>query len=194
MDTKRKACDIRSRKEKHFISRHILHQHWYTQPIALPVCRNPQHRCLLTAVSATSAPPFQTLRHQAKFFDTSLDPAVNRFTRHTLPTVNRKHVFMNILCIESFCPQKESTTDRCSSVVHTLSTVVILTAGTSLWTCACHEAGLCCYLVIHIEKLLRPLQLFYCHLRPTYWISLVVRRVDWLCLVEFISLYTAEFL
>jgi hypothetical protein len=24
----------------------------------------------------------------------------------------------------------------------------------------CHEAGLCCYLVIHIENLLRPLQLF----------------------------------
>jgi hypothetical protein len=28
----------------------------------------------------------------------------------------------------------------------------------------CHEAGLCCYLVIHIETLLRPLQLFYFHL------------------------------
>jgi hypothetical protein len=28
----------------------------------------------------------------------------------------------------------------------------------------CHEAGLCCYLVIHIENLLRPLQLFYFHL------------------------------
>jgi hypothetical protein len=24
-----------------------------------------------------------------------------------------------------------------------------------------HEAGLCCYLVIHMETLLRPLQLFY---------------------------------
>jgi hypothetical protein len=24
----------------------------------------------------------------------------------------------------------------------------------------CHEAGLCCYLVMHIENLLRPLQLF----------------------------------
>jgi hypothetical protein len=26
------------------------------------------------------------------------------------------------------------------------------------------EAGLCCYLVIHTENLLRPLQLFYFHL------------------------------
>jgi hypothetical protein len=41
---------------------------------------------------------------------------VNRFTRQTLPTVNRKHFFINILCIEPFCPQK-ITTYRCSSVV-----------------------------------------------------------------------------
>jgi hypothetical protein len=38
-------------------------------------------------------------------------------TRQTLPTVNRKHFFMNILCIESFCSQKR-TTERCSSVVY----------------------------------------------------------------------------
>jgi uncharacterized membrane protein len=37
-----------------------------------------------------------------------------------------------------------------------------------------HEAGLCCYLVIHIESLLRPLQLFYFHLWPIYWLSLIV--------------------
>jgi hypothetical protein len=28
----------------------------------------------------------------------------------------------------------------------------------------CHEAGLCCYLVIHVENQLRPLQLLYFHL------------------------------
>jgi hypothetical protein len=39
----------------------------------------------------------------------------------------------------------------------------------------CHEAGLCCYLVIHIENLLRPLQLFYFHLWPIYWLSLLWR-------------------
>jgi hypothetical protein len=33
---------------------------------------------------------------------------VNRFTRQTLPTVNMQHFFMNILCIESFCPQKNA--------------------------------------------------------------------------------------
>jgi hypothetical protein len=38
----------------------------------------------------------------------------------------------------------------------------------------CHEAGLCCYLVIPIENVLRPLQLFYFHLWPIYWLSLVL--------------------
>jgi hypothetical protein len=37
-----------------------------------------------------------------------------------------------------------------------------------------HEAGLCCYLVIHIENLLHPLQLFYLHLWPIYWLSLIL--------------------
>jgi hypothetical protein len=39
----------------------------------------------------------------------------------------------------------------------------------------CLEAGLYCYLVIHIENLLRPLQLFYFHLSPIYWLSLVLK-------------------
>jgi hypothetical protein len=38
----------------------------------------------------------------------------------------------------------------------------------------CHEAGLCCYLVVHIENLLRPLQLFYFHLWHIYWHTLVI--------------------
>jgi hypothetical protein len=36
----------------------------------------------------------------------------------------------------------------------------------------CHEAGLCCYLVIHTENLLRPLQLLYFRLWPIYWLPL----------------------
>jgi hypothetical protein len=34
----------------------------------------------------------------------------------------------------------------------------------------CHEAGLCCYLVIHVENLLRLLQLFCFFLWPIYWV------------------------
>jgi hypothetical protein len=37
----------------------------------------------------------------------------------------------------------------------------------------CHKAGLCYYLVIHIENLLHPLHLFYFHLWPIYWLALV---------------------
>jgi hypothetical protein len=41
-------------------------------------------------------------------FATFLNSVVKRFTLQTLPTVNGKHFFMNILCIESFCPQKKT--------------------------------------------------------------------------------------
>jgi hypothetical protein len=37
-----------------------------------------------------------------------------------------------------------------------------------IWYLEYHETGLRCYLVIHIEKLLRPLQLFYFHLWSNY--------------------------
>jgi hypothetical protein len=42
-----------------------------------------------------------------------------------------------------------------------------------VWYLHCHEGGLYCCLVIHIEDLLRPLQLFYFHLWHIYWLSLV---------------------
>jgi hypothetical protein len=37
----------------------------------------------------------------------------------------------------------------------------------------CHETGLCCYLVIQIGNLWRPLQLFYFRLWPIYWLCLL---------------------
>jgi hypothetical protein len=92
-----------SNLEKNIYFRHILHQHWYTCPIALPVRRNPQHRSLLSVISATSVPPFQRLRHQKNI----CQPVLSRFTRQTLPTVNRKNFFINIFCVECFCPQKK---------------------------------------------------------------------------------------
>jgi hypothetical protein len=51
-------------------------------------------------VSTTSAPEFQPLRHQRNV----CHPVMNRFKRQTLPTVNKKHLFMNILC-----PHKSTT-------------------------------------------------------------------------------------
>jgi hypothetical protein len=40
----------------------------------------------------------------------------------------------------------------------------------------CHEAGLCCHPVVHIENSLRSLHLFYLHLWLIYWLSLVLWR------------------
>jgi hypothetical protein len=41
----------------------------------------------------------------------------------------------------------------------------------------CHDTGLWCSLVIHIENLLHPLQLFYFHLWPIYWLPHLYRVV-----------------
>jgi hypothetical protein len=61
-----------------------------------------------------------------------LDPDVKRFTQQTLPTVSMKYLFINILGIWSFFPQKRRTTEHCSSAVHCSSTVAVLTVETSL--------------------------------------------------------------
>jgi hypothetical protein len=51
MDIKRKECDIRTWKE------HLFPDIFSTNiETFVPVRRNPQHRCLLTVASATSAP------------------------------------------------------------------------------------------------------------------------------------------
>jgi hypothetical protein len=42
-----------------------------------------------------------------------------------------------------------------------------------IWYLDCHEAGLCWFLMILIGNPLHPFQLFYLHLWPNYWISLV---------------------
>jgi hypothetical protein len=86
--------------------------------MALPVRRNPQHKSLLTVLSATSATPFKPLRNQGNVFH----PVVNRFTQETLPNVSTKHFFE----LSPFAPKKH-TIKRCSSSVHSSSTVAILT-------------------------------------------------------------------
>jgi hypothetical protein len=66
------------------------------------------------------------------------DPDVNFFIRLTLPTINRKHFLINMLCIEPSCPQK--THNRiCSLVVHSSGTVTILTTETSLCVRVCYQ-------------------------------------------------------
>jgi hypothetical protein len=77
--------------------------------------------------------------------------------------VNKKKFFMHILCIEYFCLQ----ITRNRTLLFGNTTIAILTTKTSL-------PRLCCYLVIHIENILHPLQLLYLHLQIIYWLSLVL--------------------
>jgi hypothetical protein len=64
MEIKRKACDIQTWKKHLFLDISSTNIDTLVPSIALPVRRIPQQRSLLTVVSATSAPPFQPLRHQ----------------------------------------------------------------------------------------------------------------------------------
>jgi hypothetical protein len=117
------------------ISRHTLHQHWHTCPIALPLPRNPQHRSLLAIVLATSAPrraSSTTSKCPSENFSTKLSTALgDRYF-----TGNRTHFFMNTLCID-YLAHRKRTTELCSSVAYSSRTVAILITETSLWTWEC---------------------------------------------------------
>jgi hypothetical protein len=52
--------------------------------------------------------PLPHLRFNLFIISETFAARLNRFTRQILPTINRKPFFMNILCIESFWPQKNS--------------------------------------------------------------------------------------
>jgi hypothetical protein len=121
-----------------------------------------------TEIFWLSAPPFQPLHHQ---------PNVSRPNYESLyaakcPTVNTKHFFMVSFALSSFTHIK-GTTQRCHSDYWNQP----LNIRMRVCYLDSHEAGLCCYLVIHIESLLRPLQLFYFRLWCIYWLSLVITMV-----------------
>jgi hypothetical protein len=101
MVIKHKTCDIQPEKKHVFLNISSTNIDTLVL-IALPVRQNPQHGSLLNVVSATSAPPFQPLRHQRNLCHI----VVNRFTRQTPPTVNRNSFIMNIISIEFFCSQE----------------------------------------------------------------------------------------
>jgi hypothetical protein len=147
-----------------FLSRRILHQHLIHLSHRSTSASQPAAQKSYWLLSQ----PLPHLRFNFFFHLRNVCHAVvNRFTRQTLPTVNRKHFFMNVLSIESLCPQKRKrTAERCSLVVHISSTVAIwlLKPASEHVMRVCYldynVAGLCCCPVIHIENLLRALQLF----------------------------------
>jgi hypothetical protein len=154
-----------SNLEKTFMSWHIIHQQRYTLLITLPVCRNPQHRRLLS----------QPLPHL--HFDLFVISEIFALKAELLYMTNTSHHKQATFLYEHplhwvLFPTKKCTTDHCSSVLHTQAWSP-LNMRMCICYLDCHEAGLCRYLVSHTQNLLHPLQLFYFHLWPFYWLSLV---------------------
>jgi hypothetical protein len=173
IDINRKACDIGTWKKHLFLD--ISSTNIGTCPIALPVRRNPQHRSLLTVVSATST-PLRLPNVLERISRPSCGPLYETNTSH------RKYetLFMNIIYTESFCPQKKKDNRKllfCSTLFkhgrHFDYWNQPLNMRMRVCYLHCHETGLCCYLVIHIENLLRPLQMFYIHWWPD-WLPLIL--------------------
>jgi hypothetical protein len=169
---KRKTCKIFEPGKKHL----FLHQDLYTCPIALPARQNPQHRSLLTVVLATSAPGralFATFRTSLREF---LGPVVNRFTLETLPIVHRKHFFINILCIDVIRKTLNRTLLFGSILKHGRHFDYWnrhLNLHMRLYYLDC-QAGLCCYLVMHIETDYVYYNCFASITWPMYWLSLIL--------------------
>jgi hypothetical protein len=130
MDIKRKTCDIRI-WEKH-LSIDMSSTNIDTLVPSLYQCVETRSIEVFWLLSQ----PLPHLRFNlfvtSETFATFLDPVGNSFTRQILPTVKTEHLFMNISFIESFCSQKKSVTELCSSVVHSSSTVAVLTTKTKL--------------------------------------------------------------
>jgi hypothetical protein len=84
-------------------------------------------------------------------------PRLNRFTRETLPTLDRNRFFMNILCIESFFPQKTHNAALRKYTPQARSPFRLPKPASehvhARLLSDYHEAGLCCYLAIHINNL-----------------------------------------
>jgi hypothetical protein len=97
--------------------------------------------------SATSSSPFQSHRIQGNICHTD----VKNFTWKKLSNVNRKHFFMNMLCIESLCPQEtQNRTLLFGSIRFRHSRLLdcwYQTLNWSLRVCYLdlHEVGLWCY-------------------------------------------------
>jgi hypothetical protein len=87
-----------------------------------------------------------------------------------------EHFFMNILCTESFGPQEmHNRTLIFSNTLfkhghHFYYWNQPVNMPMLVYYLDCNEAELSCNIVIHFEKPLRPLQLFYFHLSPIYWL------------------------
>jgi hypothetical protein len=167
MDIKRKTCDIRTWKK--FST--------YPPPTLIHLSHRVETRSI--EVFWLLSQPFPYARFNFFVLEIISGPSCE-----LLYATNTSHCKQKTLLYEYtlhwvLLPTK-STIERCSWVVNTSSMIAILTTETSLWTCACASVtwtvmklGCAATLVIHIEKLLCQLQLFYFHLWSIYWLSLI---------------------
>jgi hypothetical protein len=177
MNIKCKTFYVRTWEKHLFLD--ILHQHWYNCPIALPVLLNPQHESVLTVVSAASAPDrtsSATIERPSGDLSTQLWTAVRDISHR------KQETFMSILCIESFCPLKtHNGTLLFGSRLKHGSHFDYWNQPLNLRMCVCyldcHESGVRCCLMMHIETLLRPLQLFFLRLWIICRFSLIVGSI-----------------
>jgi hypothetical protein len=120
--------------------------------------------------------------------------------RQTLPTVNRKH-FYGYPLQWVLLPTKKKKTHNGTLLLDTI--LLKHCRHFDYWNqplnmlmrvCYLdyHEAGLFCYLVIHIENILHPLQLFYFNLCPIYWLSLVLCILPTECVCLFCMVLTTN--
>jgi hypothetical protein len=141
---------------KTFISGHILHQHWFTCPIALPVRRNPQHKSLLTFLSLFST-SVSTSSSWAKLCHVSRPSCELLYATNTSHRKQKAFIYEYPLH-RVFCPQKtHNRTLLFGSTLlkhgrHSDYWNQPLNMPMSVCYVDCVKAGLCCYLVILIES------------------------------------------
>jgi hypothetical protein len=180
--------------KKTFISRHIFHQHCYTCPIALPKRRT------------RSIEVFKLLTHRLPHLvehRLQLSNVIERIYRPTCETLyatntsNRKHeIFLYEYSLHwVLCAQKKThnrTLFFCSTHFkngrHFDYWNPPLNMHMRVCCLDCHEAGSCCYLMLNIEKLLRPLQVFCFHFWPIYWLFFLTLHLVW-CVVLWLILH-----
>jgi hypothetical protein len=130
IDVNHKTCDIRTWTKHLFLD--ISSTNICT--LVPPLYQRIETRCIVVCRPSWFRNWSAIICDFPAFLRKCLYPLVNWFTGQTLPALNRKHFFINTLCIKSLCLQK-STTERCSMVVKSWSTVAILTTETSPWIC-----------------------------------------------------------
>jgi hypothetical protein len=145
--------------KRKIISLHIPHRHWYTCPIALPVHRNLLSQSL----------PHLVGHHPQLWYVLETIYRPNCEPLYAINTSQRKQETFLYKCPLHWVLLLTNTHNWTLLLGRSLpNTVAILTTETSLWTS---------WTVLlpsdTMENLLRLLQLFYFHLWPIYWLSLV---------------------